>query len=250
MADPSPFTLKLADLSFPLEPGRTYIVGKAATCDIRIGHGSVADRHCELAVGDAVIVVTDLDSAPGTRIDGSRIETMPWQPGQTLVLGEIQISLARTGYTIGTMPSEAPQRGRKEPRFADLMSDELKRAPWFALSAMIHAAVLLGLYYLWPLEEEHNPANRTIAMEQTEEEKEVEDEDDLPPEMITKELPDEDLQDLPVEMDLDEAPLEVLDDDETAAIGIAHLGSARNNLQQKRGHPHDNPGEHRKKHLL
>ncbi|MHC4853240.1 MAG: FHA domain-containing protein, partial [Planctomycetota bacterium] len=219
MTDPSRFILKLGDLSFPLDSGRTYIVGSGPTCDIRIGHGSIADRHCEFAVGDALIVVTDLGSTTGTLVDGERIESMTWEPSQKLSLGEIEVSARRMGSApVDKVPGRVSLR-RREETFGELMAYELKRAPWFALSALIHAAALLALYHFWPLEDPLDPKVHTFALENQETEEDLDKEDDLPPQEDPEELPDEDVQDRPPELEPDEALVEAFDDD-TDQVGL------------------------------
>lgn len=242
MTDPSRFILKLGELSFPLESGRTYVVGSGPTCDIRIGHGSIADRHCELAAGDALIVVTDLGSARGTRLDGDPIQTMPWEPGQTLHVGEIAVHATRIGdVPRDKVPIHIPHR-RREDTFAEIMAYELRRAPWFALSALTHAAALLALYYLWPAPDAIEPVNRSFALEEKAEEPEVDKETELPPPMEAEELPEEEVQEIAQELDapvvdevFDEAEDQALGLDEGALLQRVHSGSGQDILRLGKG---------------
>jgi len=220
MTDPSRFILKLGELSFPLESGRSYVVGSGPTCDIRIGHGSISERHCELAVGDALIVVTDLGSTAGTRLDGEQVDAIPWQPGQTLHLGEIAVSATRMGDAPKEkLPIHIGLR-RREETFSELMAYELKRAPWFALSTLIHAAALLALYHFWPTPDTLASQEHTFALENQEEEEDVEEETQLPPPMEEEELPDEEVREVEQELSPDPILAEAFESDYEESVGM------------------------------
>ncbi len=218
MTEPSRFNLKLGDLSFPLESGRTYVVGSGPSCDIRIGHGSISERHCELAVGDALIVVTDLGSAAGTLIDGQRVETVTWEPGHPLQIGGIKVSAMRLGAPPSDkVPLKVPLR-RREETFAQLMAYELKRAPWFALSTLIHAAVFFALITLWPVPDALDAKNLAIALEEQQKDEELDLDDEAPEIIDPEELPDEEVRDKPVDMEPDQVLVEAFDDDEEMGL--------------------------------
>lgn len=217
MTDPSRFTLKLGELAFPLQSGRTYVVGSGPGCDIRIGHGSISERHCELAVGEALIVVTDLGSATGTLLDGESVQSAAWEPGQALCVGEIPVSATRIGAVpVAKLPTHLSIPRRREDTFGEIMAYELRRAPWFALSTLIHAAALLALYYFWPAPEPETTREHTFALENQEEEEDIEEETVLPPSLEEQELPEEDVQEVSKDIEPDAVLVEPLDVDEDA----------------------------------
>jgi len=73
-----------------LKPGR-FMIGRAATADIRLPSPTVSRRHALLIdTGDSVEVL-DLGSVNGVRVDGQRIAECALEPGSVVTLGDCQI---------------------------------------------------------------------------------------------------------------------------------------------------------------
>jgi pSer/pThr/pTyr-binding forkhead associated (FHA) protein/anti-anti-sigma regulatory factor len=53
--------------------GPRFVIGLALDCHLRLGDLSVAERHCEITIGDDYLAVRDLGSREGTRLNGLRI---------------------------------------------------------------------------------------------------------------------------------------------------------------------------------
>ena len=62
---------------YALVEGASVTVGRVAQCEIHIDDQSVSRRHCTLAVRDAVLVVTDLESANGTFLNERPVKSGP-----------------------------------------------------------------------------------------------------------------------------------------------------------------------------
>ena len=141
--------LRLGDSLFALEGGRVYRVGRGVNNDIRINHASVADEHCLVTARDGVIAVEDLQSEHGTLVDGQRIYKKTVLPGQSVQVGAIELTFPATtrGMPVPRRSGDIPLRHRDELSFADVMAEEIRRAPWFTLSIAIHALVFLLLFY-------------------------------------------------------------------------------------------------------
>lgn len=65
---------------FPIEGGDPIelskdltVVGRREDCDLRLDHKSVSKMHCILVKTDGMLMVRDLGSTNGTRINGARI---------------------------------------------------------------------------------------------------------------------------------------------------------------------------------
>ncbi|MDX1645468.1 MAG: sigma-54-dependent Fis family transcriptional regulator, partial [Thermoanaerobaculia bacterium] len=50
-----------------------HLVGTSSDCAVRLGHPAVSRRHAKLDISEKGVVLTDLDSSNGTRVDGESI---------------------------------------------------------------------------------------------------------------------------------------------------------------------------------
>jgi two-component system, NtrC family, response regulator AtoC len=71
-----------------LVPGQELVIGRGEECDVQILHKSVSRRHARLRAGPP-LVLEDLGSSNGTRIDGAIIPagSHPLAPGQVAEIG-------------------------------------------------------------------------------------------------------------------------------------------------------------------
>ncbi len=146
--------LKLGEHLLHLEEGKPYVIGSSASSDLCINHGSVADRHIELTVHDGKTSVRQLSADHQTMLGEWRIDSGILDPGQTLKLGDIPVQLVRiaakkdlTQLSISKGTRLTARRSYNQP-FAEQMAEELRRAPWFFISAIVHAVLLLLLYQI------------------------------------------------------------------------------------------------------
>jgi hypothetical protein len=79
------------------------VVGRHRQCDVRIASPLVSRRHCCLAVHHQRILVRDLRSTHGTRINGQRIEEGVLHPGDELAIADCRYRI-ELGLTEGTVP--------------------------------------------------------------------------------------------------------------------------------------------------
>jgi len=73
-----------------LKPGANSI-GRNPANDIPLAHGSVSGTHCEIIVSGQKTLLRDLGSTNGTFINGSLVQEMELQPGQTIRLGDVEV---------------------------------------------------------------------------------------------------------------------------------------------------------------
>jgi two-component system response regulator AtoC len=81
--------------------GATYpisgeaIVGRGERADVRLRDRSVSRRHAALRQEGLTLVVTDLDSANGTRVNGERIlDSARVEAGDVIAFGSAQLRVA------------------------------------------------------------------------------------------------------------------------------------------------------------
>jgi pSer/pThr/pTyr-binding forkhead associated (FHA) protein len=79
------------------------LIGRNEECEIRLDHKSVSKQHCLLVKTDGLILVRDLGSTNGTRVNGQRIRRAALLPND-------QFSVANYKYRVlfGAMETVNP----------------------------------------------------------------------------------------------------------------------------------------------
>lgn len=93
----------------PLAGGHTVVLDKLVTligrkegCDLRLNHKSVSKQHCVLVRSDGLLMLRDLGSTNGTRVNGKRV--------RRAVLNENdQLSIAALSFRV-LFNKEGPSR--------------------------------------------------------------------------------------------------------------------------------------------
>src|SRR6195256_4486487 len=70
------------------------IVGRKEECDLRLDHKSVSKMHCVLVKTDGLLLLRDLGSTNGTRVNGHRVRRAALLPDKD------QISIAGFKYQV------------------------------------------------------------------------------------------------------------------------------------------------------
>jgi hypothetical protein len=139
---------------FALDADRIHVIGSGERAQVRLLHDSVAPAHATICAHEGALIVEDLGSPGGTFVGEQRILGEQQLPdGAVLRLGAVRIQVSHA-------PPPPVAHSPKDPDFGSLMADELRRAPWFALSALLHAVLFLLLYALAPISQ---PTARGIA---------------------------------------------------------------------------------------
>ena len=91
----------LLRVNVPDKPGkqvriaRNVIVGREkGRCDLRIASGEVSRQHCQILVGEFAVLVRDLNSANGTRVNGELIPAQtnfPLSSGDIIAIGPLTL---------------------------------------------------------------------------------------------------------------------------------------------------------------
>jgi pSer/pThr/pTyr-binding forkhead associated (FHA) protein len=69
------------------------VVGRHRRCDVRVASPRVSRRHCCLALDRDGVLVRDLGSTNGTRINGRRVEEGVLRPGDELSIAHCRYQL-------------------------------------------------------------------------------------------------------------------------------------------------------------
>src|SRR5215211_5773808 len=81
--------------------GAPMRIGRAPECELVLKDNRVSRRHARLAARDGVLILTDLGSTNGTRVNGHRVTEVVLGAGDTVQLGETSLVVA-TADTVAT----------------------------------------------------------------------------------------------------------------------------------------------------
>jgi transcriptional regulator with GAF, ATPase, and Fis domain len=86
-------------------------IGKAPDNDLVLPDASVSRYHCEIEPSAQGMLVRDLGSTNHTRIGRSKIQTATLEPGATLTVGDVELTLEAEADRVRVMPSQASRFG-------------------------------------------------------------------------------------------------------------------------------------------
>ena len=88
-------------VAFRILPGDVRTIGRATGAQFVVEAPLVSRVHCRLTCSrEGQLMVEDLGSTNGTRVDSHRIErAVPLEPGQTLTVGRVAFEVLRAEGT-------------------------------------------------------------------------------------------------------------------------------------------------------
>jgi pSer/pThr/pTyr-binding forkhead associated (FHA) protein len=72
------------------------LIGRHAECDVRIDSPKISRRHCCVALAYDRIVIRDLGSRNGIRVNGRAVDEQGLRPGDEVAIGHILFRLEAT----------------------------------------------------------------------------------------------------------------------------------------------------------
>ena len=66
------------------------LIGRDAACDIRLEHKSVSKLQCVVVKTDGLLLIRDLGSTNGTRVNGQRVRRAALLPGDNLAVANVK----------------------------------------------------------------------------------------------------------------------------------------------------------------
>jgi predicted component of type VI protein secretion system len=94
------------------------VVGRKEDCDLRLDHKSVSKMHCVLVKTDGLLLLRDLGSTNGTRVNGTRVRRAALLPND-------QISIAHYKFRIHLGPDAPPAPASPHEHTQALDADEV-----------------------------------------------------------------------------------------------------------------------------
>jgi pSer/pThr/pTyr-binding forkhead associated (FHA) protein len=77
------------------------VIGRKEDCDVRLEHKSVSKIHCVISKTDGLLMLRDLGSTNGTRVNGTRVRRAALLPND-------QVSIAHFKFRVHLGPDEPP----------------------------------------------------------------------------------------------------------------------------------------------
>lgn len=109
----------------PIDGGRPIeivkdmvLVGRKEDCDLNLDHKSVSKLHCVIVRTDGLLLVRDLGSTNGTRVNGQRVRRAALLPND-------QLNIASVKFRIYIGPGDAPASASEHTQHID--AEEMAR---------------------------------------------------------------------------------------------------------------------------
>lgn len=112
-------------------------IGRSEELDVHVNHRSISREHAEFAEVDGALVVRDLKSANGVRVNGEDIEECGLEDGDIIDLGQVKFRFVGPGVEYTFDPADATRAMEED-------SQSGSRAPTFAAVAIIGIAVIVS----------------------------------------------------------------------------------------------------------
>jgi pSer/pThr/pTyr-binding forkhead associated (FHA) protein len=78
----------------PIEIAKDLVlVGRKEDCDVRLDHKSVSKQHCVIVKTDGLLLLRDLGSTNGTRVNGQRVRRAALLPNDQLHIASLRYSV-------------------------------------------------------------------------------------------------------------------------------------------------------------
>jgi pSer/pThr/pTyr-binding forkhead associated (FHA) protein len=86
------------------------LVGRKEDCDLRLDHKSVSKLHCVIVKTDGLLLLRDLGSTNGTRVNGTRIRRAALLPNDQLTIANYSFKIRLGGEEPPANPEEHTQQ--------------------------------------------------------------------------------------------------------------------------------------------
>src|SRR5271163_4354491 len=83
------------------------VIGRKEDCDLRLEHKSVSKLHCVIVKTDGLLLLRDLGSTNGTRVNGTRVRRAALLPND-------QVTIAHFKFRVYLGPDAAPPRNAEQ----------------------------------------------------------------------------------------------------------------------------------------
>jgi pSer/pThr/pTyr-binding forkhead associated (FHA) protein len=92
------------------------LIGRHPDCDVPLNLPQISRRHCCLAQASERLLIRDLGSRNGVRVNGRRVDEAQLQPGD-------EVAIAHLIYRLESVPDGASARPSKPPSLPEVDLD-------------------------------------------------------------------------------------------------------------------------------
>jgi pSer/pThr/pTyr-binding forkhead associated (FHA) protein len=85
------------------------LFGRDEDCDVKLDHKSVSKLHCVIVKTDGVLLLRDLGSTNGTRVNGQRVRRAALLPNDTLAIANVKYTV-KFGVELDKAEAEAKDK--------------------------------------------------------------------------------------------------------------------------------------------
>ena len=101
------------------------LIGRHPECDVRLDLSTISRRHCCVALADDRVIVRDLGSRNGLRVNGRLVDEAQLHPGDEIAIGPLLFRMEVTPEAASPPPvsPSRPSRTARPADFPDLQAD-------------------------------------------------------------------------------------------------------------------------------
>ncbi|MGH7172912.1 MAG: FHA domain-containing protein [Gemmataceae bacterium] len=104
------------------------VVGRKDDCDLRLEHKSVSKVHCVLVKTDGLLLLRDLGSTNGTRVNGTRVRRAALLPNDQLSIAHYKFRVFLGPDVAEEVPADEHTQHLNSHEVADLLRQARSRA--------------------------------------------------------------------------------------------------------------------------
>lgn len=98
--------------------GVRMVIGRTAGCDWKLSDPSASRKHCELVVGDGGVLLRDLGSGNGTKVNGQKVAEHKLEHGDEIAIGKTVIRFIDEIAAFRKARDEEEAKGKEEEKAA------------------------------------------------------------------------------------------------------------------------------------
>ncbi len=104
------------------------VVGRKEDCDVRLEHKSVSKMHCVLVKTDGLLLLRDLGSTNGTRVNGTRVRRAALLPNDQVSIAHYKFRVYLGPDVVEPLHAEEHTQHLNSREVADLLRQARGRA--------------------------------------------------------------------------------------------------------------------------